>query len=318
MPTKPSYHPQTRSTIPPNSAPGATRLRRFTFRPYDKRADDGTLTRGVSFGLSLYDTGTPSPNGAPFLGFRLYQHTPGARRGVVLFEAANWAPESSPLDVTAEAVRLVNFLTTRPGEPGDEALAAWVPAQLEFALAHAGALRAEARRRLAWSLPEHTHFRLTLDVVQEARADLRALARYRTRFGVLEADGHTQHEARAALAQAAARHCSMLPGIFVGERTATVYVLYPHGAEFVLQPVNPTMPADPLETPARFTAGNPSDAVTAARKAIARLEAPPPPQALPRAWQRPGPKATATPVTRPARHRASARAGATSLEAALR
>lgn len=258
----------TRSTIPPSAAPGAVRLRKFTLFPYGKGGD--------SVSLSLYDTGVPAPHGTHYVGYRLYEHPAGTRRGKVVFEGAAWDPGPGPLDPSAIAAAIIDRHTVRPGDTEGEHVAEnMTPHQLHWVLTHAAALRRVAHDRLAWSPAVPVDLRGDLQVTYSHRRDLKSSDRHRFALGVVSGAGHTRSTARAALGRAVGTHCGMVPEVFVGARTATVYVLYPHGAEYVLQPVNPTLPDAPLGAPLRFGASTPETARAAARDAVTRFEASP-------------------------------------------
>ncbi len=280
----------TKSVAP---TPNAVHLLRRTLRPY------GTGNLVVT--LSLWDTGNEHPQGGNWLTYRLYSSMPGSgKRTEIVFEGTT-APAMDPDDV---AVRLIDRLTRRPGDEGTEE-EAWTPTQLDWVLHHGRAVREVAVNRLAWSIPTAQQLRAGFDVVYAKRVDPRAALRHQYSSGVVMAAARTKTEAKTAFARAVGGQLSSLPVFRVGVNSRQVYALYPHGADWVLQVVDPTRPQAPLGESVRFQAGTVAEAEALLTKTMGtregkapisvpppagpRVATPPPPQPKKRpkarAWQ---------------------------------
>lgn len=268
-------------TIPPSALVlGAHHLRRYVIRPYGRKP---AAMPAVSVTLSLWNTACPSagPGTTPFIGWRLYVQDPSlpgaSRRGIVVWEADNYIPAPDQ-DVTDIAVAIFEHVTTRPGDkcatPVDHTQ--WTPAQLDFAIRHGIATRAEARRRLARSPEELTPLRTDLEVQYSKRKDLGARdavePRHWLRFGLVSANGHTKREAQDALNAAIANHVSHKPEFRV--RNGNVYALLAEGSEYVIQVIHPDRPDAPLGDVLRFQAKDVQEAAVVFDGMLARLGAP--------------------------------------------
>lgn len=236
------------STIPP-LYPMATHLTRTVIHPYGRKASP-------SYTLSLYDTGVPHGDGpGHWFGYRLYEHVRG-QKSTVLFQDADQRGNANTGDVM---LQLIDRLTTRPGDTLGEGERALTPAQLNFLVSHAGALRAEARRRFGWEA-KLVHLRSDLEALYTHRQLRGQGPRHRMALGVLSAAGSTKTEAKRGLEQALGAHASALPRFQIGGVTGVVYAQYQHGADTVIQIVNPKNPESPLGDSARFQAKNRAEA----------------------------------------------------------
>ncbi len=284
-------------TIPPNAlALGAHHLRRFVIRPYGRKPD----APKVAVTLSLWNTARPSagPGSLPFVGYRLYVHDtsiPGTgRRGLVVWESDSYIPVPGQ-DVTDIAIALFDYMTARPGNVDGPNVdhGTWTPAQLDFALRHGAATRAEARRRLARSPEELTPLRTALEVAYSKRKDLGTAQdetpRHWLRFGCIQVAGRTKVDAREALEAAIANHVSHKPAFKV--KNGNVYVLLAEGADYVIQIVHPDRPDQPLGDALRFAARDIGEAAAVFDGFLAKLGAPPAPASLPAPRRRPAARA---------------------------
>lgn len=228
-------------TIPPQSlAMGAHNLRRYTFRPWGR----GPAAEGKpSFTLSLYDTARSSdgPGSMTFIGYRLYLHPAGTRRGVVVFERDDFVPEPG-MDLSGIAIAVLDALTTRPGDVAGEATAELSPSQLDFVVRWGADLRRAARERLAWSPEQLRDLRADIATLYTVRRDGGGQARHAMKLGVVEAKGGTLRECKEALSRALANHVSAEPEFRQGARTGILYAFYPQGGDWVIQALHPGRP----------------------------------------------------------------------------
>jgi hypothetical protein len=248
------------STIPP-TYPLAVHLTRVVLHPYGRQ-------KSPSYTLSLYDTGVPHGEGkGRWFGYRLYEHIKG-QKSTVIFWGADEKGGANTGDVM---LRLIDRLTTRPGDTVGEGERALTPEQLNFLITHASALRAEAQRRFGWA-EKLVHLRSDLEAVYHSRALKGHGPRHRFVLGVLQSSGATKSEARRNLELALGAHASALPRIVVGEVTGFVYVQYAHGADTVVQIVDVDVPHAPLKDSARFSAASQAEADDIADTWIAQTE----------------------------------------------
>lgn len=239
----------------PATPKGAKRLRRRFTLP-----DESSCT------LTLVDEhhGAVGPLTARY---KLTHHPKGTRHGLTVFEGSV-ARAPDPEDA---AVELLRTLTVRPGEPGDERLSAYTPAQLSWCMHFGEALRKSAAARLGWSDATEATIHADLDVVAMVRAELKAGSRYRYRLGVLEVAARTQRAAKAALAAAVGAQCAITPAVRVGEVTRDVYLMYPLGTEFVLQLIHPKR-INPIGVAERYEAPSSTEALAILDATVAKRE----------------------------------------------
>lgn len=237
------------STIPPHMA-YASHLTRTVLHPYGRG-------KGVSYTISLYDTGIPLPDThGHWIGYRLYQHTPGLKGSHVLFSGSDVRGGGNTGDIM---LALIDRLTTRPGDVLGERTQELTSQQLDFLVTHASALRQEATRRFGWT-EALVHLRSDLEAVYHSR-ELRGHGpRHRMALGVVEGSGRTKTAARRELEAAIGAHASSMPRFTVGVVTGVVYAQFPHGKETVIQVVNPRDPENPLGDSARFHAKSANEA----------------------------------------------------------
>lgn len=283
-------------TVPPSAlALGAHALKRYTFRPWGR----GPAAEGrPSFTLSLWDTARPSSAlGPPFIGYRLYLHEAGTRRGRVVFDRDDFVPEAG-MDLNGVAIAILDAITTRPGDVAGEHTEELTPAQLDFVVRWGADLRRAARERLAWSPEQLRDLRADITTTYTVRKE--GDQRHRMAQGVVVASGATYRECRERFAAAVANHISAAPEFRVGARTGTLYAFYPVGGEWVIQALYPTR----AETDGGLLGESvrwPMDregAVASLEGVLARLESQP---TLPEAWRPKGRRVSAR-----AQHGASA------------
>lgn len=109
-------------------------LRTCRFSPYRKGA-------GPVFTLTMRDSGEVDNRGVTRIAYRLTMLEPGKRRGVVLFDAADYSGSLMHADDSDDNVEgLMGFLTLRPGDTDSEYFESYTPEQRAFAEQHAESL----------------------------------------------------------------------------------------------------------------------------------------------------------------------------------
>lgn len=273
------HMPSTRGhkSFPPPPWPGAARKARRILRPYGRNSLP-------AFTLDTFTTPDPECTG-----WRLFAHLEDDSR-VILFEASDLPAMSDPDDEVRAAL---DWACIQPGDEGDTRLSAFTPAQLDWSMRHAAALRKEARERLGWGSESLRPLRADLDVVYQVRRDLASANRHRARAGVVEVVARTRVECKETLVQAVANHVSALPTLRWGARSGAAYLLYPHGRDWCVQRA---APGEDLEAPMVLRGASESQAREALDRVLRDVERAPrikmTTAALPAVW-RPRPSARA-------------------------
>lgn len=242
-----------KNSLIPASLIGSIHLGRYVLRP------DGP--KGISFTLSMYDTGIPDGTGGTWIGYRLYQRPPdGDRKGSVLFENRLQAP--TPTKDPADLAKLIlDTLAVGPGDISPDPTESYTPEQLAWATKWGAKVRQAAKEKFGWMDKDLKPLRADfLDITYKHRDDYKAHKRHQMNTGVIQVSARTKREAVADLRAAIQNHISALPQFKVGEVSKQVYCLFPHGAEQVIQVVRPQHPESPLGDSLRFKAKDLEDA----------------------------------------------------------
>jgi len=256
------------STLPP-SLIGSVHLGRYVLRP------DGPT--GISFTLSMYDTAIPTGDGGTWVGYRLYQRSPGGdRKGIVLFENRTQPP--SPTRDPADLAKLIlDTLAVGPGDLKPDPTEGYTPEQLEFATKYGRAVREAAMKKFGWKETDLKKLRADLEITYTRREDEKAHARHQLKSGVIKVSARTKREAVQEFREAVKNHISMVPDFRAGKATGQLYCLYPHGAEMVIQCLRPQHPDSLVGDAMRFKARDLDDARHTFGVITRGLEAPPEP-----------------------------------------
>lgn len=118
-------------------------LRTVRFCPYRRGM-------GPTFTLTMRDSGKVDSRGVTRIAYRLTMREPGAKRGVVVFDGADYSGSPMHADDSDENVHgLMGFLTLRPGDTDAEYFISYTPDQLAYAINHGEALSCEVDNRYA-------------------------------------------------------------------------------------------------------------------------------------------------------------------------
>lgn len=204
------------SILPPTVTVAPRQLLRRTFHPYGKE--------GASFSIVLRD----GPAGSSY---QLTAREPGVKKPRTVFDGP--AVLSADLDETAASI--LDVLTRAPGDDESHDFSQYTPPQLDWAVQHAHALRQLVGARLAW---QDSKVDLRSDL--EATYSRRALGelRHRFRFGIVDVAARTKRDAKAGCSDAIRNQCSATP-IFGKNGMGELYALFPRGAEWVIQVLQP-------------------------------------------------------------------------------
>lgn len=116
-------------------------IRTVRFAPYRRGM-------GPTFTLTMSDAGTTDARGVTTIAYKLTMREPGARKSIVLFDAADY--HGSPLhadDSDANVEGLMGFLTLRPGDTDDEYFESYTAEQRAYCEQHAESLSGEVSSR---------------------------------------------------------------------------------------------------------------------------------------------------------------------------
>jgi hypothetical protein len=109
-------------------------LRTVRFRPYMRG-------QGPTFTLTMRDAGTRDERGVTTIAYKLSMREPGARKSVVLFDAADYHGSPMHADDSDQNVEgLMGFLTLRPGDTDAEYFESYTDEQRAYCDAHAESL----------------------------------------------------------------------------------------------------------------------------------------------------------------------------------